>query len=74
MDYQKYQKARDNAWALLLRHKVQALPIDILDLCKKEGICVKTFSFCRRKGIFKILGLETYTVDNDGFALHLMIV
>lgn len=69
MDYQKYKKTRDNAWLLLLRHKVQTLPVDILDLCKREGITVRTFGFCRKKGIFNVLGLEPYTLDNDGFAL-----
>ena len=40
MNYKEYQKSRDLAWEILLREKVRALPVDVLQICKRLGIRV----------------------------------
>lgn len=71
MNYQKYQEARDAAWRLLIKHNVKSLPVDVLNICEKEGIIVRSFSFARERGIIEAMGLESATVGNDGLAFSL---
>ena len=40
MNYKEYQKSRDLAWEILLRERVRALPVDVLQICKRLGIRV----------------------------------
>lgn len=68
MSFQQYQEERDAAWMLLIKHNVRALPTDILSMCEKEGIVVRSFSFARERGVIEALGLESATVGNDGLA------
>lgn len=41
MDYKIYQNARDAVWELLIKHKINSLPVRVSEICKKEGISIK---------------------------------
>lgn len=43
MDYKDYQKSRDLAWEILLREGVRALPVDVLEICRRLGIVVQQY-------------------------------
>lgn len=40
MYYDDYQKARDLAWQILRREKIRALPVDVVEICRRLGIKV----------------------------------
>ena len=40
MNYGDYQKARDLAWQILRREKVRALPVDVVQICRRLGMKV----------------------------------
>lgn len=40
MNYGDYQKARDLAWQILRREKIRALPVDVVEICRRLGIKV----------------------------------
>lgn len=40
MYYDDYQKARDLAWQILRREKIRALPVDVVQICRRLGIKV----------------------------------
>lgn len=40
MEYSDYQKARDLAWQILRREKICALPVDVVEICRRLGIKV----------------------------------
>ena len=67
MNYQKYKVARDEAWRLLIKYKISSLPVKITDICKGEGIVVRSYAQARE--FIKALGFEGSTLDNDGFAV-----
>lgn len=69
MNYQSYKASRDAAWDVLIKHKVNALPVKISRICKAERIVVSSY----RKGaeVIKALGFEESTRDNGGFAVML---
>lgn len=69
MNYQNYKASRDAAWDVLIRHKVNSLPVKIGSICRAEGIVVSSY----RKGseVIKALGFEDSTRENDGFAVML---
>lgn len=41
MNYKDYQKARNAAWDILIRHKISYLPVRVSEICRKEGIKIK---------------------------------
>ncbi len=41
MDYKEYQNVRDIVWELLIRHKIDRLPVRVSEICRKEGIKIK---------------------------------
>lgn len=43
MNYRKYQNARNLAWRVLINEKVTALPVDVVDLCRRMGIKVQYY-------------------------------
>ena len=43
MNYKDYQKSRDLAWEILLREGVCALPVDVLEICRRLGIAVRQY-------------------------------
>lgn len=43
MDYRLYQKSRDLAWEILLKEGVCALPVDVLEICRRLGIAVRQY-------------------------------
>ena len=67
MNYQKYKVARDEAWRLLIKYNISSLPVKITDICKGEGIVVRSYTQARE--IIKSLGFEGSTLENDGFAV-----
>ena len=50
MDYKDYQKSRDLAWEILLREGVCALPVDVLEICRRLGIAVRQYQEPRPEG------------------------
>lgn len=71
MSYQQYREERDAAWRLLIKHHVGSLPVDIMSICEKEGIVVRSFSFARKMGVLEALGLEGAVAGNDGLAFSI---
>ncbi len=67
MNYQKYKVARDKAWQLLIKYNISSLPVKITDICKGEGIVVRSYTQARE--LIKTLGFEGSTLGNDGFAV-----
>ena len=43
MNYKDYQKSRNLAWEILLREGVCALPVDVLEICRRLGIAVRQY-------------------------------
>lgn len=41
MDYRDYQNARDWVWHLLIKHRINSLPVRVSEICKREGIKIK---------------------------------
>lgn len=41
MNYQDYQKARDQAWAILVDQHITSLPVRVGEICRNLGITVK---------------------------------
>lgn len=70
MNYQNYKATRDAAWDVLIRHKVNSLPVKISSVCRAEGIVVSSYS--KGAEVIKSLGFEGSTKDNDGFAVRLL--
>lgn len=65
MDYDKYKNSRDMAWKLLIKHKVNSLPVKISTICKQENILLVNYE--RGIEVIKKAGLESQCVENDGF-------
>lgn len=70
MNYQNYKASRAAAWDVLIRHKVNSLPVKISRICRAEGIVVSNYS--KGADVIKALGFEESTRDNDGFAVRLL--
>lgn len=69
MDYKNYKESRDIAWELLIKYNIGSLPVKISEICRGEGILVRSFGQSRE--LIKVLGFEKSTQDNDGFAVVL---
>ncbi|MBQ9778873.1 MAG: ImmA/IrrE family metallo-endopeptidase, partial [Clostridia bacterium] len=50
MNYKEYQKSRDLAWEILRQEKINALPVDVLEICKRLGIRVVQYDEPRPEG------------------------
>ncbi len=64
---ERYKLVRDSAWRMLLKHRVRALPVDVLDVCRREGIRVMSYRAAAECGLLHALG--GVTDGKDGFAL-----
>lgn len=69
MNYKSYQKSRDTAWEILIRHGVSALPVDIMSICRAEHIYVFTYRGHERELVG--LGLVEHARSTDGFSVRL---
>ncbi len=50
MNYKDYQKSRDLAWEILCREKINKLPVDVLEICRRLEIRVVTYENPRPEG------------------------
>ncbi len=66
--YQNYQKARDAAWRVLIRYRINRLPVDVKKICAKEGVAL--FPYSRVKEPMKALGFFEHSKRTDGFSLR----
>ena len=60
-----YQRSRDAAWEMLIRHKVRSLPIDLFSLCIKEGIAL--YSYKEAEAELRALNLAERISQTDAF-------
>ena len=67
MDYKNYKESRDIAWELLIKYNIGSLPVKISEICRSEGILVRSFGQSRE--LIRALGFEKSTQENDGFAV-----
>ena len=66
-----YTKSRDLAWKMLLNDSITKLPIDVVNICKKESI--NLFTYNQGKNFIKELDLEEHIKDNDAFSINNII-
>lgn len=66
-----YQRSRDSAWEMLLRHKVRSLPVDLFEICRRERIAV--YSYAEAADELRVLGLSDRTAQTDAFTFGGMI-
>lgn len=69
MDYKNYKESRDIAWELLIKYNVKSFPVKISEICRGEGIRIRSFGQSRE--LLRVLGFEKSTQENDGFAVIL---
>ncbi len=69
MSYKSYQKSRDAAWEILIRHRVGALPVDVISICRAEHIYM--FPYSTHKTELDALGLAEHARSTDGFSVRL---
>ena len=50
MNYKEYQKSRDLAWEILCREKINKLPVDVLEICRRLEIRVVQYVEPRPEG------------------------
>lgn len=50
MNYKDYQKSRDLAWEILCREKINKLPVDVLEICRRLEIRVMEYDEPRPEG------------------------
>ena len=60
-----YQRSRDAAWEMLLRHRVRTLPVDLIEICRREKIAVYTYAEAAEQ--LRALGLADRTAETDAF-------
>lgn len=63
--YQDYKTARNAAWDVLIRYKINSLPVRISNLCNQMGI--KLVSYESGETFLKSKKLWEHTYLNDGF-------
>ena len=69
MNYKSYQKSRDAAWEILIRHRVSELPVDVMSICRAEHIYV--FPYSKHTTEMGALGLSDHALGTDGFSVRL---
>lgn len=62
--YNNYKIARDKAWRNLIKYKINSLPVDVLDVCKKAGVGV--YTYVNGKSILEDYRIQINT-ENEGF-------
>lgn len=67
MDYNRYKRARDLSWQVLIDSGITELPVKVTDICRQQGISV--FSYQKGLKILEPLGLTGRCEVNDGFAV-----
>lgn len=67
--YGKYKKTRNAAWRVHLEYQIHRLPINVMELIKKMGIAI--FSYSNGLKLLKELELENFCTNNEGFSLFL---
>ena len=71
MSYKSYQKSRDAAWEILIRHGVSSLPVSLAPICRAEEI--RVMSYKRAESILRELGVLNFEDGNDAFTFGRMI-
>lgn len=66
-----YEKSRDLAWQLLMKHKISVLPVNLTKICKAERI--RLCSYENGSNVIQKLQLEEHTVGNDAFSIGRVI-
>lgn len=66
-----YKKSRDLAWKILINNGINALPVDVVSICRKEKI--NLFTYKQSAELIRVLGLEENTKGNDAFSINSMI-
>lgn len=69
MYYKNYKESRDMVWKLLIKEKIDRLPIKILPLCKHTN--VKVISYSKGQKLLLTLNLLQHSQTTDGFTLSL---
>ena len=69
MLYKQYQNSRNAAWKVLNTHQICKLPVRISEICKADGITVRSYSQASK--LIDALGLAQSTINNDGFAIRI---
>ncbi len=67
MDYEKYRKARNASWDILLDCKVESLPIDMKSILKQLNIGV--LKYCDNLDFIRLNGYDELVKKSDGFAV-----
>ena len=67
MFYQNCRDAKDISWELLLKYKINSLPVKISSICKGEGILLCPFQKAEKN--IQQLGWGASMRSNDGFAI-----
>lgn len=65
--YKDYKKARDAAWNVLIRYRVDRLPVEITKICAYEGLVLLPYSQVVSE--LKTFGLLEHSERTDGFSL-----
>lgn len=66
MKYDNYKASRDAGWEVLLKYKIDFLPVKISEICRKENIIVRSYE--KAYPLIKSLGFEKNIINNDGFS------
>lgn len=66
MKYDNYKASRDVGWELLLKYKIDKLPVKISDICRGEKIHI--YSYDKSYDLIRAMGLEHDMTNNDGFS------
>lgn len=68
MDYRDYQNARDAAWRILLGCKVDRLPVDLNDICRK--LKIRLFSYGAATKLIERANLQESVRRTDGLTFY----
>ncbi len=66
--YGRYKGARDAAWQIQIKYKIDSLPVSVMKICKNIGIIV--LSYTEAEDIINECDLADHASVNDGFVLY----
>lgn len=66
-----YKNSRNLAWQLLIKNGISQLPVDVIKICRAEGITL--FTYRSGKNFIKELNLEEHLQENDAFSVGRII-
>ena len=67
MKYNNYKASRDAGWELLLKYKIDKLPVKVSDICRGENIIIRSYE--KANSFIESIGLKSNTINNDGFSI-----